>query len=173
MVDAGAAEIIQQANMTNDSLASHPAAAFSADRDALVERARQARSLAMPDSLLRITNHCLAAAGGDAMIQRMRRINCVHFIGIGGSGMSGIAEVMLSLGYVGAGFRPEARNKPQSKRLEAQGATCLFGHDAAQHRCMQMPSSFPARSMKPIPEVVAARDRLLALSCSAPRCSPS
>ena len=32
------------------------------------------------------------------MIQRMRRINCVHFVGIGGSGMSGIAEVMLSLG---------------------------------------------------------------------------
>ena len=33
------------------------------------------------------------------MIKRMRRIHCVHFIGIGGSGMSGIAEVMLSLGY--------------------------------------------------------------------------
>ena len=33
------------------------------------------------------------------MINRMRRINCVHFVGIGGSGMSGIAEVMLSLGY--------------------------------------------------------------------------
>ncbi|MGY8794990.1 MAG: Mur ligase domain-containing protein, partial [Woeseiales bacterium] len=33
------------------------------------------------------------------MIKRMRRINRVHFVGIGGSGMSGIAEVMLSLGY--------------------------------------------------------------------------
>jgi hypothetical protein len=31
------------------------------------------------------------------MINRMRRIHCVHFVGIGGSGMSGIAEVMLSL----------------------------------------------------------------------------
>src|SRR5437879_13643966 len=30
---------------------------------------------------------------------RMRRINTIHFVGIGGSGMSGIAEVLLNLGY--------------------------------------------------------------------------
>ena len=30
---------------------------------------------------------------------RMRRINTVHFVGIGGSGMSGIAAVLLNLGY--------------------------------------------------------------------------
>ena len=29
----------------------------------------------------------------------MRRINTIHFVGIGGSGMSGIAEVLLNLGY--------------------------------------------------------------------------
>ena len=29
----------------------------------------------------------------------MRRIQSIHFIGIGGSGMSGIAEVLLNLGY--------------------------------------------------------------------------
>ena len=64
------------------------------------------------------------------MINRMRRINCVHFVGIGGSGMSGIAEVMLSLGYAvqGSDIKP---NK-QTKRLEEQGATVLIGH-AADH----------------------------------------
>ena len=30
---------------------------------------------------------------------RMRRIQCIHLIGIGGSGMGGIAEVLLNLGY--------------------------------------------------------------------------
>ena len=62
------------------------------------------------------------------MINRMRRIHCVHFVGIGGSGMSGIAEVMLSLGYAvqGSDLKP---NK-QTKRLENQGATIFIGHAA-------------------------------------------
>ena len=42
------------------------------------------------------------------MIKKMRRIHCVHFVGIGGSGMSGIAEVMASLGYAvqGSDIKP-------------------------------------------------------------------
>jgi len=63
------------------------------------------------------------------MITRMRRIHCVHFVGIGGSGMSGIAEVMLSLGYKvqGSDLKP---NK-QTRRLESQGATVYIGHAAS------------------------------------------
>ena len=60
------------------------------------------------------------------MITRMRRIHCVHFVGIGGSGMSGIAEVMLSLGYAVQGSDLKA-NK-QTRRLEEQGATVFIGH---------------------------------------------
>ena len=60
------------------------------------------------------------------MINRMRRINCVHFVGIGGSGMSGIAEVMLSLGYRVQGSDLKA-NK-QTRRLEKQGAEVFIGH---------------------------------------------
>ena len=58
----------------------------------------------------------------------MRRIHCVHFVGIGGSGMSGIAEVMLSLGYAvqGSDLKP---NK-QTRRLQNQGATIFIGHAA-------------------------------------------
>jgi UDP-N-acetylmuramate--alanine ligase len=62
------------------------------------------------------------------MIRRMRRIHCMHFVGIGGSGMSGIAEVMLSLGYSvqGSDLKP---NK-QTRRLEKLGATVFIGHSA-------------------------------------------
>ena len=62
------------------------------------------------------------------MIKRMRRIHCVHFVGIGGSGMSGIAEVMVSLGYAvqGSDLKP---NK-QTRRLESQGAKVFIGHAA-------------------------------------------
>jgi UDP-N-acetylglucosamine--N-acetylmuramyl-(pentapeptide) pyrophosphoryl-undecaprenol N-acetylglucosamine transferase len=62
MVDAGAAEIIQQADITDDSLAGI-LGRFLSSRDELLARARKARSLAMPDALTTITNHCLTAAG--------------------------------------------------------------------------------------------------------------
>ncbi len=62
------------------------------------------------------------------MINRMRRIHCVHFVGIGGSGMSGIAEVMLSLGYAVQGS--DLKRNKQIRRLESQGATIFIGHAA-------------------------------------------
>ncbi len=63
------------------------------------------------------------------MIKRMRRIHCVHFVGIGGSGMSGIAEVMLSLGYQVQGS--DLKSNAQVLRLRRLGATVFIGHDAA------------------------------------------
>ena len=61
------------------------------------------------------------------MIKRMRRINRVHFVGIGGSGMSGIAEVMLSLGYQVQGS--DLSNNTAVQRLKNLGATIFIGHD--------------------------------------------
>ena len=63
------------------------------------------------------------------MIARMRRINRVHFVGIGGSGMSGIAEVMLSLGYEVQGS--DLKDGKAVQRLRTQGAKIFIGHDAA------------------------------------------
>ena len=63
------------------------------------------------------------------MISRMRRIHTVHFVGIGGAGMSGIAEVMLSLGYAVQGS--DLKANAQTRRLEAQGATLFTGHAAS------------------------------------------
>jgi len=92
------------------------------------------------------------------MIQRMRRINRIHFVGIGGSGMSGIAEVMLSLGYEVQGS--DVQRNSSVVRLEKQGATVFMGHDAANIRdadAIVVSSAIEASN----PEVVAAREALM------------
>jgi UDP-N-acetylmuramate--alanine ligase len=52
----------------------------------------------------------------------------VHFVGIGGIGMSGIAEVLLSLGYQVSGS--DIRLSPITERLKQLGATIYVGHEA-------------------------------------------
>jgi UDP-N-acetylmuramate--alanine ligase len=59
----------------------------------------------------------------------MRRIGRIHFVGIGGSGMGGIAEVLLNLGYQVQGSDVKANGV--TERLARLGARVLFGHDAA------------------------------------------
>jgi len=94
------------------------------------------------------------------MIQRMRRINCVHFVGIGGSGMSGIAEVMLSLGYQVQGS--DLKNNTSVQRLKNLGAKVFIGHHERNIRDADavVVSSAVGESN---PEVAAARDQLLAI----------
>jgi UDP-N-acetylmuramate--alanine ligase len=62
------------------------------------------------------------------MNQRMRRIHTIHFVGIGGSGMGGIAEVLLNLGYrvQGSDLKPNG----VTERLTGMGAHIHFGHRA-------------------------------------------
>jgi UDP-N-acetylmuramate--alanine ligase len=57
------------------------------------------------------------------------KVKHVHFVGIGGAGMSGIAEVMLNLGYQVSGS--DLAESATTQRLRAGGATIHFGHDAA------------------------------------------
>lgn len=92
------------------------------------------------------------------MIKRMRRINRVHFVGIGGSGMSGIAEVMLSLGYQVQGS--DLKSNTQVKRLKSQGATVFIGHDA-KNICDADAVVVSSAVDETNPEVAAARDALL------------
>jgi UDP-N-acetylmuramate--alanine ligase len=72
------------------------------------------------------------AAASAALSRRrtdgMRRINRVHFVGIGGSGMGGIAEVLLNLGYdvQGSDIKPNG----VTARLVSLGARVLIGHAA-------------------------------------------
>lgn len=62
-------------------------------------------------------------------IPEMRRIRRIHFVGIGGAGMCGIAEVLLNQGYEIAGSDMKASKNTQ--RLADLGAAIFIGHDAA------------------------------------------
>jgi UDP-N-acetylmuramate--alanine ligase len=62
------------------------------------------------------------------MSDRMRRIHRIHFVGIGGAGMGGIAEVLLNLGYEVQGS--DLKGNEVTQRLERLGATILIGHSA-------------------------------------------
>ena len=62
------------------------------------------------------------------MKDRMRRIKVIHFVGIGGSGMSGIAEVLLNLGYAVQGS--DIKQGETTERLQRLGARVLIGHRA-------------------------------------------
>lgn len=57
-----------------------------------------------------------------------KRIKHVHFVGIGGIGMSGIAEVLLNLGYQVSGS--DLRSTPITESLAHQGATVFYNHAA-------------------------------------------
>jgi UDP-N-acetylmuramate--alanine ligase len=58
-----------------------------------------------------------------------KRYQQIHFVGIGGAGMSGIAEILLTLGYRVTGS--DARRNDAVERLEQLGAKVFTGHDAA------------------------------------------
>ncbi|PVZ72590.1 UDP-N-acetylmuramate--L-alanine ligase [Pelagibaculum spongiae] len=57
---------------------------------------------------------------------QMRRTNHIHFIGIGGVGMGGIAEVLLNQGYEISGS--DLASNPVTKRLQQAGATIYSEH---------------------------------------------
>lgn len=61
-----------------------------------------------------------------SMIPEMRRIGQIHFIGIGGAGMCGIAEVLLNQGYRISGS--DINDGSSTRRLRAMGAEIQLGH---------------------------------------------
>jgi UDP-N-acetylmuramate--alanine ligase len=56
-------------------------------------------------------------------------IGAIHFVGIGGIGMSGIAEVLLNLNYKVQGS--DIKKSPITERLEKLGLTIFYEHDAS------------------------------------------
>lgn len=59
-------------------------------------------------------------------IPEMRRIRRIHFIGVGGAGMSGIAEVLLNMGYEISGS--DVRISSTTKHLVSRGVKVFIGH---------------------------------------------
>ncbi|MDB5417736.1 MAG: murC [Phenylobacterium sp.] len=87
-------------------------------------------------------------------------IGPVHFIGIGGIGMSGIAEIMLRIGYTVQGS--DAKASANTERLEELGAKVFIGHDAG-HIEGASAVVYSTAVKADNPEMAAARERRLPL----------
>ena len=90
----------------------------------------------------------------------MAQARRIHFIGIGGIGMSGIAELLVNLGYEVSGS--DMQRTDITDRLESLGARIAQGHDARNVSDAEVVVySSAVRSTNP--EMVAARERGLAV----------
>ncbi|ATD59733.1 MAG: UDP-N-acetylmuramate--L-alanine ligase [Janthinobacterium svalbardensis] len=88
------------------------------------------------------------------------KVNNIHFVGIGGSGMSGIAEVLVNLGYKVSGS--DLGSNAATQRLASLGATVMLGHAAeniGDADAVVTSGAVPQDN----PEVVAARARKIPL----------
>ncbi len=85
-------------------------------------------------------------------------IGTIHFVGIGGIGMSGIAEVLHNLGYAVQGS--DIADSANVRRLRENGIAVAVGHEAANLGNAQVVVTSSA-VRRDNPEVVAARARLI------------
>ncbi len=115
------------------------------------------------------TDRAKTARGSDRM-KLPRDIGPVHFVGIGGIGMSGIAEVLVNLGYTVQGS--DVADSANVKRLRDKG---IDGRDRPRRRRISTTprwSSSPRRSSATI-RSWSPRARSACRWCAAPRCWPS
>src|SRR5262249_16709157 len=92
-----------------------------------LEAARHGKQGAVARQARRRSRRRSALHGARRMKHKVRHI---HFVGIGGAGMSGIAEVLLTLGYQVSGS--DLSENAATKRLKALGAKVSVGHAAKQ-----------------------------------------
>ena len=86
------------------------------------------------------------------------KVRQLHFVGIGGAGMSGIAEVLLNQGYVVTGS--DVSDSANTRRLASLGATIFRGHDAG-HVGSADAIVVSTAVQTDNPEVLAARERAI------------
>ena len=84
------------------------------------------------------------------------KVKHIHFVGVGGSGMSGIAEVLAHLGYTVSGSDLAA--SATTRRLEGEGVRVMIGH-AAENSAGADAVVVSTAVKADNPEVVAARER--------------
>ncbi len=87
-----------------------------------------------------------------------KKFEIVHFVGIGGIGMSGIAEVLKNLGYEVRGS--DLKESDTTKRLEALGINIAIGHRAENIKDAHVVVVSSAVSSDN-PEVIAAREQFI------------
>ena len=83
------------------------------------------------------------------------KVKHIHFVGIGGSGMSGIAEVLLNLGYQISGS--DLYDSRATRRLKKLGATVYLGHERSHIASADAVVTSTA-ILPDNPEVLAARE---------------
>ncbi len=69
------------------------------------------------------------ASASNYQVPEMGRIRAIHFIGIGGAGMCGIAEVLVNQGYTVSGS--DIQESLNTQRLASKGVQIHIGHDSA------------------------------------------
>ena len=84
------------------------------------------------------------------------KVKHIHFVGVGGSGMSGIAEVLVHLGYTVSGSDLAA--SATTRRLESEGVKVMIGH-AAENTAGADAVVVSTAVKADNPEVAAARER--------------
>ncbi len=84
------------------------------------------------------------------------KVRCLHFVGIGGSGMSGLAEIVASLGFKVSGS--DIRRTDVTNRLESLGIIVKIGH-AAENVGDADAVVFTSAARPDNPEIVGARAR--------------
>ena len=90
------------------------------------------------------------------IVPEMRRVKRIHFVGIGGAGMCGIAEVLLNLGYVVSGS--DLKASLSTARLQRLGANVSFGHRGENiQQCDVVVVSSAVKADNP--EVLGAREQ--------------
>ena len=152
MADAGAAVVVADADLEPERLR-RDVEALLGDPGRLAAMAAASRSLARPDAAARIADEVMAAAG-EGQSWSGRRL---HFVGIGGAGMSGLALIAKELG-AGVSGCDRARS-PYFEELEQAGIEPVLGHDAAHAEDgaeVVVSTAIPAD----LPEVARARSVL-------------
>jgi UDP-N-acetylmuramate--alanine ligase len=141
MTKAGAGRVLTEPELTEERLTNEIFSLLDQPRE-IENMAMKARSLAYPhaardivdfDRRGRAASPCSIGASepeetGKNMMVSFRNFQRIHMVGIGGIGMSGIAEVLLTLGYSVSGS--DTRPSTITERLQDLGATVHEGHRA-------------------------------------------
>ena len=151
LVDAGAA--LDDAAGRAHAGAARRAAGERSTRARLLAMATAARTLARVDAADRVADACVAL-GARAMKHKVKR---VHFVGIGGAGMSGIAEVLATQGYQVSGS-DLARERGHARASRGSASPIAIGHAAANVAGADVVVVSTAVAPDN-PEVVAAREQ--------------
>ena len=126
MASAGAAVVVEDSELDGERVRKL-AGELIEDDERLTRMGEASAGLAMPDAAERVAAEVLSAIGGRAMSREAWAGRKLHFIAIGGAGMSGLALVAHRLGAIVTGS--DRAESSYMDRLRAAGLDPVVGHD--------------------------------------------